>query len=117
MQTIIEALLFEIRESIPSSSHFIVTTLNESDCTIQLGRSPEALVAITLQDAVRPSFAATYPALSVDRDGHETITEQTSEGILCQGVSWIVRKVFRFGFVPPEGYRRSARNSGIPQRL
>ena len=117
MQTILERLLFEIRESVPSSSHIAVLMSNDLWFTIQLGRSGGAAVTVTLQDPAQPSFAVTYPALVATRDGSESVREQTVDGILSPGVSWIVRKVFRFGFVPPEGDRRSRRNSGRPENL
>jgi hypothetical protein len=75
---------------------------------------PDASVTVTLQDSTQPSFAVTYPALVVTRDGDESVKEQNVEGVLSQGVSWIVRKVFRFGFVPPEGYHHPPGNAGRP---
>ena len=115
MQTIIEKLLFEVRASVPSSLHLSVLASDDSGCTLQVGRSQNAVVTITLQDAVQFSFAITYPALSVGRDGHEAVEERTSTDVGTRGVSWIVRKVFRFGFVPPDSYRRLPRNLGVPQ--
>jgi hypothetical protein len=114
---ILDQLLFEIRQSIPSSSHMSVLASDDSHFTIQLGRSHDAVVTVTLQDSARPTFAVTYPALVQDREGGESVREKTISGILSSGVSWIVRKVFRFGFVPPEGYRCSSRNSGRPEKL
>lgn len=114
-EEILERLLLEIRESVPSSSHISVLMMDNSALTIQLGRSSDAAITVTIQDSVRPSFAVTYPAMVVTRDGGESIGEQTAEGVLSSGVSWIVRKVFRFGFVPPEGYRHPPRNPGKPK--
>ena len=91
--------------------------MDDSGFTIQLGRSPDAEITVTLQDSPLPSFAVTYPALVVGREDDESVGERTAEDVLSPGVSWIVRKVFRFGFVPPEGYRRPQRNSGKPQHL
>jgi hypothetical protein len=110
--TTIDRLLLEIRESVSCSSRVNVLNIDETGFSIQLGQSAEAIVAVSLCDPDRPSFSASYPKLIADRHGHETIEEQISEGILSEGVSWIVRKVFRFGFVPPEGYRRPHINSG-----
>ena len=115
VQTTIEKLLLEVRQSVSSSSHLAVLALDRSGFTIQVGRSIEAVVTVTLHDAVTPSFSVTCPVLCVGRDGHEAVQEQTSVGLLSQGVVWIVRKVFRFGFVPPEGYRRPPQNAGVPQ--
>ncbi len=110
--TIVDRLLLEIRESVSCASRITVISIDEAGFSVQLGQSAKAVVAVSLCDPERPSFSATYPKLIVDRHGHETIEEQISEGILSQGVSWIVRKVFRYGFVPPEGYRRPQTNSG-----
>lgn len=115
MQTIVEKLLLEIRQAVSSSSHIAVLSLDHSGFTIQVGRSAEAVVTVTLHDAAIPSFAVTRPVLLVGRDGHEAVRVQTSAGVRLQGVVWIVRKVFRFGFVPPEGYRRPHQNAGVPQ--
>ena len=105
----------EVRQSVSSSSHIAVLALDCFGFTIQIGRSAEAVVTVTLHDATVPSFAVTRPVLCVGRDGHEAVREQTSAGVRSQGVAWIVRKVFRFGFVPPEGYRHPHQNAGIPQ--
>lgn len=110
--TAVERLLLEIRESVSCASRINVISIDETGFSIQLGRSAEAIVAVSVCDPDRPSFSASYPKLTVERHGHETIEMQISEGILSEGVSWIVRKVFRYGFVPPEGYRRPHINSG-----
>jgi hypothetical protein len=116
VQTALDDLLFAVRESVPSPSHITVLATDASGFTIQLGRSHSATITVTLHDSTRPSFTVTYPALIRARDGAESICEQTAEGILSPGVSWIVRKVFRFGFVPLEGYRAPHSNSGRPEQ-
>jgi hypothetical protein len=111
-QPVLDRLLHDILAVVGSSSQMAVLSMSDTDCTIQLGRSEDAIISITLCDPVRPTFSATYPALTSRRDGSESIREQTSEGILAEGVAWIARKVFRFGFVPPEGYRSPQTNRG-----
>lgn len=111
-QPVLDRLLHDILAVVGGSSQMAVLSMSDSDCTIQLGRSEDAIISITLCDPLRPTFSATYPALMSRRDGSESIREQTSEGILAEGVAWIARKVFRFGFVPPEGYRSPQTNRG-----
>ena len=117
MQTILETLLSEIEAAIPSSSHAMVESDDASGFSLQLGRSPAAVIIVTVEDPDTPYFSVTYPALIVSRSGHESIEERTAERILSQGVAWIARKVFRFGHVPPEGYRRDHSNAGRPHKV
>jgi hypothetical protein len=35
--------------------------------------------------------------------------------LLPEGICWIVRKLYRFGFVPPEGYSGPRENPGRPR--
>ena len=111
-QPVLDRLLHDILAVVGSSSQMAVLSMSDSDCTIQLGRSEDAIISITLCDPSRPTFSITYPALTFRRDGSESIGEQASDGILADGVAWIARKVFRFGFVPPDGYASPQSNRG-----
>jgi hypothetical protein len=111
---VLDRLLHEILAVVGGASQMAVLSRSDSDCTIQLGRSEDAIISITLCDPIRPTFSITYPLLTFRRDGSESIRELTAEGILAEGVAWVARKVFRFGFVPPEGYRSPQSNRGAP---
>ena len=111
-QQVLDRLLHDILPVVGGSSQMAILSMSDSDCTIQLGRSGDAIITVTLCDPIRPTFSITYPALTLRRDGSESISEQTSDEILAEGVAWIARKVFRFGFVPPEGYGSPQSNRG-----
>jgi hypothetical protein len=78
---------------------------------MQVGRDSNALVSISICDSQVPSFVVTYPRLRIDRRGVEQFDEHTATNVLADGVRWITRKVFRYGFVPPEGYRKRFNNA------
>jgi hypothetical protein len=83
---------------------------------MQLGSSEDALISDTVYKPDRPSFSATYPILKTDRKGLTSVVEQTSEDVLATAVKWFVRKVFKHGFVPPEGYSKEPRNTGTAEQ-
>ncbi|MBL9204697.1 MAG: hypothetical protein JNN01_06410 [Opitutaceae bacterium] len=112
---LVHSLLKQVESSVPSSSHLAVKEVSPTGFSIQVGSSSKACVTVSICDAKIPSFAATYPALKRDRrKGAETIEERMSTDMLAGAVVWIVRKVFRYGFVPPEGYRKNQDNRGRP---
>jgi len=114
---LVRLLLKQVESSVPSSSHIAIKEISAAGFSIQVGIGPDALVTVSICDANIPSFAATYPALKKDRtEEAEIIEERTSTDMLAAGVVWIVRKVFRYGFVPPEGYRKKQINRGKPNQ-
>ena len=49
--------------------------------------------------AARPSFDVSYPALKIKRDGRTDVAVVRPEGVLYQGLEWIVRQLARHGVV------------------
>ncbi len=89
----------------------MITDQGPNFMTLQVGSSAEASVAISIHDPTIPTFSVTSPKLCSGRKGGSKVVEDTSTGILSAGVVWTVRKVFRFGFVPPEGYQKDHRSN------
>ena len=106
-------LLRQVQSSVPSPSHISVLGTASNGFCVQVGRNPDATISVSIHDPTIPSFAATYPSLKRIR-GKDVVRECTSLGILAEGVLWLVRKVYRYGFVPPEGYQKEQRNRGKP---
>jgi hypothetical protein len=108
---ILEDLVLSLQGSVSCASRLVLHAEHEDGLTLQIGRDPNALVSISICDPRVPSFAVTYPRLRIDRRGAERFDEHTATDVLTGGVRWFVRKVFRYGFVPPEGYRKRSRNT------
>jgi hypothetical protein len=81
-----------------------VEVIEESphEVTVRVGRHEGAIVTIRISDPMRPSFQVSYPQLVVKRDGSRHVTEQTGDGVLVQGLSWIVEQLLQHGVVKPE---------------
>ncbi len=109
---LLDQLLLEIQESVSCFSRILVHERSSDGLTIQVGSSANALITVTVHNHERPSFSATYPLLSTDRNGASVIVEHTSEDVLGDAIKWFTRKVFKHGFVPPEGYGKQPRNTG-----
>jgi len=114
-EELIRLILKQIESSIGSASHMEIQNLTSNGFSVQVGSSPKAVVTVSVSDPKIPSFAATFPSLVSRRTG-EMLEECTSDGLLALGVVWVIRKVFRYGFVPPEGYRKKQKNRGRPKR-
>ena len=114
---LIDHLLLEIQESVSCASRILVHERSSNGFTIQVGSSADALITVTVHNRERPSFSATYPLLSTDRKGASAVVEHTSEDVLGTAVKWFTRKVFRHGFVPPEGYGKQHRNTGRAEQV
>lgn len=108
---LLERLFQEVQQSVSCSSRLVITDVGRDFMTIQVGRSDKASVSICVLDAAIPTYSVTFPKLHSDRKGSNKIIEDTATGTLSAGVVWIIRKVFRFGFVPPEGYRKDHRSN------
>lgn len=110
-QDTIEALYRHLLAGVPSSAHATILERDGERISLQVGRSTEAIVSVTVHDRAIPSFAVTYPVRRT-HDDREATSECTLVDVRTEGVVWIVRKVYRFGFVPPEGFRKEQRNRG-----
>ena len=97
-------LLEQVLPHLRSLTRGVVEILQESrdGLTIRVGRHEGALVSIRISDPVRPSFRVSYPKLVVKRDGSRHVTEQTVDGVVTEGLDWIVEQLLRHGVVKPE---------------
>src|SRR5688500_8085217 len=98
---IFERLYKEIQQSVSDSSRLVITDAGSDHLTLQVGCGENSFVSISLDDATGPTFSATYPLLHSDRKGFATIIDNNSANLRSEGLVWIIRKVFRFGFVAP----------------
>jgi hypothetical protein len=70
--------------------------------TIQIGERPDSVVGIKIRDEQRLSFSASYPQLTIKRNGERYVSTAISEEILAEGVLWVVGELARHGVVNPE---------------
>jgi hypothetical protein len=114
-KTVMPSLLKQMQSSVASSSHIAVLRIGADGLCVRVGRDPNAIISVSICDPTIPSFAATYPCLKSIR-GKDVVRECTFGNMLAEGVVWVVRKVYRYGFVPLEGYRKEQVNRGKPNR-
>jgi hypothetical protein len=50
----------------------------------------------------RPSFRICYPKLTIKRNGDRHTATVQSDGVLAEGVAWVVGQLARHGVVKPE---------------
>jgi hypothetical protein len=70
--------------------------------TIQVGTEADSVIGIKIRDEHRPSFSASYPKLSIKRNGERHVSTVTCDDILADGILWVVRELARHGVVKPE---------------
>ena len=58
--------------------------------TVRVGRHEGALITIRISDPTRPSLRVSYPKVVVKRDGSRQVTEETVDGVVTEGLEWIV---------------------------
>ncbi len=68
-------------------------------------------VAFGLLDPDRPTFTVTYPLLREKRNGRPTVVDVTADGVLFEGLEWIVKQVGSHGTVVPEFHSGKPRKS------
>jgi hypothetical protein len=69
---------------------------------VRLGEDDRSVVAMRIDDPGIPSFAVSYTRLQTTRKGDRKFSEVHVAGVLEAGLNWILRKVARHGYVPPE---------------
>jgi hypothetical protein len=70
--------------------------------TLRLGRHEGAMISVRVSDPTRPSFHVSYPKLVVKKDGSRHVAEVTADGVVAEGLDWIVRQLLTHGLVRPE---------------
>ena len=76
-----------------SSATHLVLRLGDDDCSV---------VGIRVDDPERPSFAVSYTRLQSTSKGDRVLSEVSMSGVLEPGLEWIIGKIARHGYVPPE---------------
>ncbi len=70
--------------------------------SLQVGEAEGAIVGLRVEDIARPSFAVTYPELKIGGDGARYVDDVSGDGVLFEGVEWIVAQLVQHGVVIPE---------------
>ena len=99
---VLQELLLQIRASVDGRTELVVLEESDSSLTLRVGRNESAVLGLTVDDAARPSFVASYPKLTVKRDGRSDVRAVRVEGVVAAGVEWIVRQLAEHGVVKPE---------------
>jgi hypothetical protein len=107
-------LLAQLRSSVKGEIE-VVASDGES-LTLRVGARADARVTLRLVDPSRPTFAVSYQHLSEKRDGTHEIHERIGDGVLAQGVEWIVSQLLEHGVVTSEWYRRHPTSKGQSAR-
>src|SRR5262249_15791084 len=95
-------LLAQLRSSVKGEIEVVAS--DRESLTLRVGARADARVTVRLVDPSRPTFAVSYPHLSEKRDGTHEIRERVGDGVLAQGVEWIVRQLLEHGVVTNERY-------------
>jgi hypothetical protein len=69
---------------------------------LQIGRDTRAQLGLSVHDPVRPTFAISYPSLSVRRNGDRVIQVAGANNVLLEGVEWAAKQLAQHGVVRPE---------------
>ena len=69
---------------------------------LQVGRSKDAAMAISINDPSLPSFDVLYPKTTIKRDGERRVEAAHSNRVLLEGLQWIAEQLSRNGSVLPE---------------
>ncbi len=70
--------------------------------TVRFGDGDHGIVGVAVDDPGRPSFRVSYSELRIRRNRDRVICEVHSGGVLAAGVEWLMKKVARHGYLPPE---------------
>jgi len=98
----LDALLMRLRSSVGASVGLHVLEQQDDRLTIQVGDQNDSVIGIEIRDEQRPSFCVSYPELSIKRNGERRVSTATSDGILADGIIWVVAELARHGVVKPE---------------
>jgi hypothetical protein len=101
-RAILDDLLLRLRSSVGSSVGLHILERQTDRLTVQIGDQPDSVIGIEIRDEQRPSFCASYPKLTVKRNGERHVSTATSDGILADGILWVVGELARHGVVKPE---------------
>jgi hypothetical protein len=115
-EAILEDLLRKLRSEFSEALHLV---LHEPSVLVLAVQGSEIPIRIVVDDAARPSFSVTHGFVGADAWTLEAIREVTSNGVLYQGLAWIIAQVVAHGVVLPEfphprlmrALRRSRRRS------
>lgn len=115
-EAILNDLLRELRSDFGEAFHLV---LREPSVLVLAVQGSEIPIRIVVNDAARPSFDVTYGSVGPDARTLKAIQEVTSNGVLYQGLAWIIAQVVAHGVVLPEfpqprllrALRRSRRRS------
>jgi hypothetical protein len=99
---VLDDLLARLRSSVGGSASLQVLPRQSDSLTIQVGDRPEAVVDVQVNDKQRRSFCICYPTLMVKRNGDRHTFVVRSDGVLAEGVAWVVAELARLGVVKPE---------------
>lgn len=99
-EQILEDLVGHLRSSFGDSVRILEKGAGR--ITLQIGSSENAIVGLRVKDPARPSYAVSYPALSIRRDGSRHVQDVSADGVLFEGVRWIVGQLAQHGVVLPE---------------
>jgi hypothetical protein len=99
-EQILEELVARLRSSFGDSVR--VLEKEAARITLQIGSSEDAIMGLQVKDPSRPSFAVSYPALAIKRDGSRHVQDVSRDGVVFEGVNWIVGQLVQHGVVPPE---------------
>jgi hypothetical protein len=99
---ILDNLMTRLCSSLGSTVDLRVLADSGDSLTIQVGDRTDAIVNVEVRDEQRPSFCVSYPKLNIKRNGDRHVSTATSDGVLADGVAWIVEELARHGMVTPE---------------
>ena len=97
---VLEDVLAELRSLFGASVQVLEN--DESILTLQIGPKTSGVIRLRVKDAARPSFAVSYPALKVKRNGRRQVEPVEADGVLFEGIRWIVGQIAQHGVVRPE---------------
>jgi len=99
---VLKELLATLRSSVDGSVSLQVLSSRGDGLTIQVGDQPEAVLGVEVSNEQRPSFRISYPKLTIKRNGDRHTSNAQSDGVLAEGVAWVVGELARNGVVKPE---------------
>jgi hypothetical protein len=97
---LLEELLARLRASY--GARVLVLQKGDGRLCLQFGSGDDAVIDLRIEDPLRPSFAVSYPALTVKRNGRRHVRRVHVSGVLVAGIEWIAKKLVRDGVVRPE---------------
>jgi hypothetical protein len=97
---VVDGVRARLRASFGALIHVLPS--DEDSLNLRIGSSGAALVSLLVTDPDRPSFAVSYPALKVKRNGRRHVQRVHANGVLIEGIEWIVQQLAEHGVVRPE---------------